>query len=298
MSKSMKMRLAIGSVALVLGLILGALLADAGPSVFRSSLKYVLSNGLTVSGGAVDLTGASSVSGLSPAYSDPITLENDESIDNGTDGSFLFGRDDAGVVTLTAADDDATAALTVLPGGAAAMILGGASMTSLTVTADGTGNAEVVLPAASIGSAELGGATLRVTYCGQNAENGEIFFGASALTLIEPAIAGTECDALDSATEATADVVLSAALVLTPKYMRCTTNGVLGASETLSFQLRDDTANVTGVTCSLTEAETTCEVATPTAAAIAAGSATAVEANEASNNADDDSKCVVLYQVQ
>lgn len=305
MSKSLKVRLAIGSVALVLGLILGALLADAGPSIFRSSLKYVLSGGLTVSDGAVDFSAADSITlgsvaltSGAPDFSGDITLQNDEFIDNGTNGAIVFGRNDAGVVTLSCADDDATAGCTYDAGGASPIVIGSADVTALTVTTDSTGNAEVVLPSASIGGAELMGATMRVTYCGQNAENGEIFFGPQVLTGVEPALADATCDGFDNATEATADVVLSAGLTLIPKYMRCITNGTLGASETLSFQLRDDTDNVSGVTCSLAEAETTCEVLVPTAAAVAAGSATAVEANEASNNADDDSKCIVLYQVQ
>lgn len=160
------------------------------------------------------------------------------------------------------------------------------------------GNASLVLPGSSVGAAELAAGYLRVAYCGQLVENGEVFLGAPALTTVEPVLADATCDGLDSATEATADVVLSATLALYPRYMRCVLNGTLGADETLTAQLRDDTANVTGVTCSMAEAQTTCEVATPTAAAIAAGSATAVEANEASDNSDDDLKCIVIYAIQ
>lgn len=166
------------------------------------------------------------------------------------------------------------------------------------VTSTTTGNTALVLPNGSVGAAELTGATLRVAYCGQLAENGEIFLGSPALTAVEPALADATCDGFDSATEATADVVLSTTATLYPKMMRCTLNGTLGASETLTAQLRDDTANVSGVVCSMAVGETTCEVRTPTAAAIAAGSAIAVEANEASDNADDDLKCVVWYAVQ
>lgn len=169
---------------------------------------------------------------------------------------------------------------------------------STTITGSATaGNASVVLPTGAIGGAELAAGYLRVAYCGQLAENGEIFLGAPALTTVEPVLADATCDGLDSGTEATADVVLSAILTLYPRYMRCILNGTLGASETLTAQLRDDTANVTGVACSMAAGETTCEVATPTAAAIAAGSATAVEANEASDNSDDDLKCIILYAV-
>lgn len=84
-----------------------------------------------------------------------LSLANSESLNTDTDAVFDFTRNDAGVVTITASDDNATAALTVLPGGAAAMILGGASMTSLTVTTDGTGTGEVALPLQSIAGAEM-----------------------------------------------------------------------------------------------------------------------------------------------
>lgn len=66
-----------------------------------------------------------------------IVLENDESIDGQTASTITFGRDDAGTVTLTARDTDATAALTIKPGGAAAMTIGGASTTSVDITTDG-----------------------------------------------------------------------------------------------------------------------------------------------------------------
>lgn len=82
-------------------------------------------------------------------------FENNEFISNSTNGTLTFGRNDAGTVTLTAADNDSTAALTILPGGAAGLTLGGASMTGLTVLTDGTGNGEVVLPDGSISSAEI-----------------------------------------------------------------------------------------------------------------------------------------------
>lgn len=62
-------------------------------------------------------------------FPDGITFENSDTLSNATNGTFLFGRNDAGTVTLKAADDDATAALTINSGGAAALALdaGGAA---------------------------------------------------------------------------------------------------------------------------------------------------------------------------
>ena len=61
---------------------------------------------------------------------------NSDSINDAADATFDFTRNDAGIVTLTASDNDATAALTILPGGAAALALGGASTTTATLDAD------------------------------------------------------------------------------------------------------------------------------------------------------------------
>jgi collagen type VII alpha len=52
-------------------------------------------------------------------------------------GTITLNKTTSGGVTLTSSDDDATASLSVLPGGAAAMVLGGASCTGITMTTDG-----------------------------------------------------------------------------------------------------------------------------------------------------------------
>jgi len=49
----------------------------------------------------------------------------------------LFTRDEAGIVTITAADNNAVADLTVVPGGAAAMVVGSADATTLNLTNNG-----------------------------------------------------------------------------------------------------------------------------------------------------------------
>jgi len=76
-------------------------------------------------------------------------------IQTGTGGTVTFARSDAGIVTLTAVDDDATAAITLDAGGAAAIVIGSADVTTFTVTTDGTGTGEVVLPGSSIDAAEI-----------------------------------------------------------------------------------------------------------------------------------------------
>ena len=263
-----------------------------------SSLTIDTTGAGTIVFGSADVTQmVHTTDGGSLVFDGDILFPNSEKISNSADGMIRFERNNAGTVTLSAADDDATAALSVIPGGAAGLTLGGANTTALTVTTNAGGNSAVVLPNGVVGGAEMAAASLRVAYCGENAENGITYFGANGITVLEDALGSAGCDALDNGTEATADVVLSAGLTMHPKYMRCITDGTLGSGETIVAQLRDDTADVTGVTCTIAEAQTTCEVLVPTAAAVAAGSATAVKVTQTSNNADDNAKCVLLYSV-
>ena len=100
-------------------------IGDGGDTVAVNSSDWDISTTGAMTGiGAITMDGT-------------LTLANSETVANGTNGTLTFGRNDAGVVTVTAADDDATAALTILPGGAAAFILGGASTTSVALTSDG-----------------------------------------------------------------------------------------------------------------------------------------------------------------
>lgn len=310
-----------------------------------TDIKWIFENGITIEGGissddltATDdlavgddaaVTGDLAVTGLATVggtlgvtgeltASAGLTFANGETLDNTTDDVFTFAREDAGTVTITAADNDSTAALTVLPGGAAAMVLGGASTTAVTVTTDSTGTAEVVLPAGSIDSTELldgtiaagdlgtdsvtaikmSAGTIRITLCGENAENGTTYMGPNELTVVEPALASATCDALDDTTEATADSVFSAGFAIRPVYMKCITDGTLGASETLTITLRSGAGAVAGFgTCSIAEAETTCETSTPSTAVIAAGATLAVQVVQVSNNADDNTKCVLFANI-
>ena len=108
-----------------------------------------------VNSDADDAVVAGLLFGGTGTFTDSIVLENGESISGATASTITFGRSDAGALTLTCKDTDATCALTVLPGGAAALILGGASTTAATVTVNATGTAAVVLPNGAIGALEL-----------------------------------------------------------------------------------------------------------------------------------------------
>ena len=86
----------------------------------------------------------------------PILGGNSDSFTCGaTDATFTVTRNDAGVVTYTGADDATPGDVTYDCTGACAIIAGSADVTSFTVTTDGTGTGEVVLPLQSIAGAEL-----------------------------------------------------------------------------------------------------------------------------------------------
>lgn len=79
--------------------------------------------------------GASAVSGTT---ADTFTLDSDGDafVLSPAVGGLTLQRAAAGVVTLTAADDDSTAAMTVDPGGAAALTLGSIDVTSISAIVD------------------------------------------------------------------------------------------------------------------------------------------------------------------
>ncbi len=106
--------------------------------IAKIALAFV---GLMLAGVFVDLLGSAEAQSYISSLRRPkiingsLTFPNGETINNDTDGTFDFTRDDAGAVTLTASDDDATAALIVDPGGAAALTLGSADVTGIAATA-------------------------------------------------------------------------------------------------------------------------------------------------------------------
>jgi hypothetical protein len=76
---------------------------------------------------------------------------NSNKIINITDGTFVLDRNASGTVSLSATDDNSDAALTVGPGGAAALQLGTASATSVSIVTDGgTVTIDGTIPAAGV----------------------------------------------------------------------------------------------------------------------------------------------------
>ncbi len=88
------------------------------------------------------------------------TSTTSEVLDMSTDASLIYQRSDAGSVTFTGKDDAGAADTIYDTTGAGAITVGSSDVTSVTVTTDGTGNTEVVLPTGSIGTGEILDATI------------------------------------------------------------------------------------------------------------------------------------------
>lgn len=150
---------------------------DIGGEVTSTGMSSVTINANVIDDS--ELVDALTYTGALTISSSALTLQNSETLDTSTNSTFTLGRNDAGTVTLTAKDNNSVADLTVLPGGAAALTLGGSSTTSVTVTTDSTGDGEVVLPNNSVGNAELVNSSVTVTAGSGLANGGSVALGAS-----------------------------------------------------------------------------------------------------------------------
>lgn len=171
-------------------------------------------------------------------------------------------------------------------------IVNGASVANMSSTgvltsagATSTGNTTITTPVMLLDS---------IRFCGQGA-NGTTaqFMGPQVQADMDTDLTygGAGCDAKDSSTEATADAVWAAGYGFKVTAMMCSVDDG-GTDDVYTFQMRDDTADVTGATCSVTldgSGFDVCTVKLTTPVVIAAGSAIAVEAVAATD--DDCSAC-------
>lgn len=145
-----------------------------------------------------------------------------------------------------------------------------------------------------------------IRFCGNGHNAGTASFMGPVLlddTEADLAFGGAGCDALDNTTEATADAPWHSSFAFKPVAMvcvgRCT--GASAASDAVTYQLRDDTANVAGMAC--TAAAWTgddnvqqCVVRDASPATVAANSAIAVQISgtaDACTDAGDDFECLL-----
>jgi hypothetical protein len=144
--------------------------------------------------------------------------------------------------------------------------------------------------------------TQEVIFCGQADEAGTIYLGpATAVTLGDGsasyAIGSVGCDALDNATEATADAPLYTDVAFKVLGGICVTDGTL-SSETVIFTMRSAAADTSPVqTCTISDASD-CSFTTATTTDVAAGATVAIKAVQIGDNADDNLWCKVTIALQ
>lgn len=255
-----------------------------------------------LSGGTLDVQGTFTQSGAGG-----LTLANSESINTDTDAVFDLTRNDAGTVTLTCSDDDATCAFTVRPGGAAAGTFGGASMTTFTVTTDGTGDGEVVLPTGSVSAGEILDLTRTISVpifsmieCTTDA-GALIGFDATADALPDFSCSATDglgCSLTFDAVGGSVDTAKACGVFVVPAdyasggafIFRATKSAETGAnSEVINVQISNDGAALEAAgtaTTSGTAAAT--YTVTPTIAGLAAGESVGFAVSVTSGGTADD----------
>ena len=165
------------------------------------------------------------------------------------------------------------------------------------------GGTDVATTAAQINAFDGGGVVDTVIACGQADESGTIYMGPATAAFggdgSDASIGGTACDALDDATEGTADAPIVTNVAFKILGALCTTDGTLGAGETVVFSLRTAAAaTVPAQTCTVSEAESDCSITTATTTDVAAGATIAVKAVQSGDNADDNLWCrlTIAYQ--
>ncbi len=190
-------------------------------------------------------------------------------------------------------------------------VAGTATLTGATSTGALTASSLTASGASSfttgLSSPIVGTSLMTIRFCGNGPD------GATT-TYVGPVLEGqiatdfqfssAGCDAADSTTEATADAVWSPGFAFKPVAMSCVglCTGGTPANDAIVFQLRDDTASVTGMTCTTAAlggdaVPAQCSVRTNSPATVAAASAIAVSitmTNDDCNEAGDDFECLVF----
>lgn len=114
------------------------------------------------------------------------------------------------------------------------------------------------------------------TYIGPITETSIINATAGEQDPVDTTFGSSFCDGQDNTTEATADAVWHPSFAYKPVAMVCTST--CGTDDTMTLQLRDDAASVSGMTCNITlaGAAAQCSVVDATPETVAANSAIAV----------------------
>lgn len=176
-------------------------------------------------------------------------------------------------------------------------IIGSPAAPAIQIQTDGTGDGELTVPEGSIAADEVSMVTDHVIFCGQADENGTIYLGPATTQFwgnntADWTAGSAGCDALDNATEATADDPLWTNVSYKIMGGVCYTDATLGAGESVIFTMRSAAADTTPQqTCTIGVGESDCSITIATTTDVAANATVAMKAVEASNNADDNLWC-------
>lgn len=200
------------------------------------------------------------------------------------------------------------AGVTFVSNVASAVTIGAATLASVTISTDGTGDGELVLPEGSVGADELTGMRMDLVFCGQAAENGAIYLSPAAgvngvdfADGVDYSISGTACDGLDGATESTQDLIIFPEVAVKVMGMYCQQAGAeaLGAGETMVFVLRSAEADLTpSITCTISEGQRGCRSLVGSTTDVAANATWAMQLTQTSNNSDQDAWCQVSVMLK
>lgn len=217
-----------------------------------------------------------------------------------TAASIVLNDNDASALDIGAAGATSLLRVGTLDAGGSVTISGTAGQTSFSVPVGESSFVEGI--AAPIVASSLD--SLRFCGNGSNATTpvymAPVLIGTAYAANME--FGGAACDGAESTTEATADAVWNS-LVFKPVAMTCVIVGVAaGNNDVVTFQLRDDTADVSGMSCTVTmdgAVAKQCTVRDASPATVALGSTVAVKIVAATDDdlstADAECRVTVAY---
>lgn len=278
---------------------------DCAENTSGACLDGLLITSTGISGGltdAIDVSASNITNAINIGSNLILGGNSDWATVGATDASFIVSRNDSGAVSFLGADDAGAADTIYDTTGAGAITVGSADVTSVTVTTDSTGDAELVLPENSIGPDEVAATADQVILCGDIAAGATTYWGPNTTILggdytASSAISSTACSALDSDTEATADAALFAntAFKITGMFCKVTSSGANGVTVTARSAEADTTPVIS---CTIATGETTCSSVTGSTTDIAAGATVAIQYEDTEDLSAQDGWCKLFIALK
>lgn len=230
--------------------------------------------------GTSTLTGNTTVTGDVTVTGNDIAFGNGGTVSNATNGAITIGE----------ASEDLICTFTP----------------NVATYTSSSGVAEINYTSIALQSATVATHLATIRFCGNGISGATPSYMGPVLlddTEADLVFGGAGCDALDNTTEATADAPWHAAFAFKPVAMVCVgvCTGASAANDAITYQLRDDAADVTGMACTATawsgdNTPSQCTVRDPTPATVAANSAIAIKmsgTDDACTDAGDDFECLL-----